>query len=116
MRVAFIARRARRYHRGSLHHERRTPERPLYHDERPVCQLRRTEDDRFGRASSAKAPATEDPAAHLDSPALRVRKTHSRQAGKVLFEKQRGARTHRCRAEQHRAMIGTSRVRLIESN
>lgn len=80
-------------------------ERPLFYDERSICKLRCTEDDRFGRATAAETPPSENSTTHLNPTAICVREAHSRQIGKVLFEKQCRSRPHRRRAEQHLAVI-----------
>lgn len=65
------------------------PQRPLHHDERPVCQLRGPEDDRRLGAEPEEGVDPQDPALRDPPPQVSLREAHPGQAGEVLHEEQR---------------------------
>lgn len=83
VRDARDARRAGPAHRRAVRVQRQRAPR---HDEGPVRQLRRAEDDRRGRAHAAQGAHAQDPAARGIAAQVHVRQAHNRETGEILYE------------------------------
>ena len=81
---------------------RQAPDGAALHDEGPVCQLRRPENDRRGRAAAEEVADVQHPAAHVHPAQVHVRQAHPGQAGEVLHEGDSRGSWH-C-VQRHRVM------------
>ena len=83
-------------YRGGLHRKLRQSQLgAAHHDEGPVRQLRRPEDDRRGWDQSAEDPHAQDPTSLLHTKEIHLREAHPGQGGEVLPQEQHGPGTHR---------------------